>query len=107
MVLPRFIAAAKRGKPLRVYGDGKQTRCFCYVSDTVEALVRLQACKAARGQVFNIGSTEEIRIKDLARLVIKLLGSKSRIQFIPYDRAYAPGFDDMLRRKPLTKKLVA
>jgi UDP-glucose 4-epimerase len=107
MVLPRFIAAAKRGKPLRVYGDGNQTRCFCYVSDTVEALVRLQASDAARGQVFNIGSTEEIRIKDLARLVISLLGSKSSIQFIPYDRAYAPGFDDMLRRKPLTEKLAA
>jgi len=107
MVLPRFIAAAKAGKPLDVYGDGGQTRCFCYVLDTVEALVRLQACPAARGQVFNVGSTEEISIRNLAGLVVKLLKSKSRIRFIPYSRAYAPGFDDMRRRKPIVKKLAA
>src|SRR5205823_10890455 len=66
MVLPRFIEAAKAGQPLQVYGDGSQTRCFCYVRDTVEALVRLQGCAAARGQVFNVGSTEEISVRDLA-----------------------------------------
>jgi UDP-glucose 4-epimerase len=105
MVLPRFIMAAKSGKSLQVYGDGKQTRCFCYVSDTVEALVLLQNCRAASGQVFNIGSTEEITIQELAEFVIKILGSKSAIEFIPYVEAYAPGFDDMRRRKPIVEKL--
>src|SRR5438045_6244801 len=65
MVLPRFIEAAKAGRPLRVYGDGSQTRCFCFVGDTVEALVRLRTCVAARGQLFNVGSTEEISIRAL------------------------------------------
>jgi len=107
MVLPRFIAAAKRGEPLLVHGDGLQSRCFCFVQDTVEALVRLQNCSAARGQVFNIGSTEEITILDLAKLVIATLGSKSKIQLIPYDQAYTPGFEDMRRRKPSLEKLTA
>jgi len=76
MVLPRFISAAKRGEPLMVHGDGLQSRCFCYVKDTVEALVRLQESPASRGEVFNIGSTEEISILELAKLVIATLGSK-------------------------------
>jgi UDP-glucose 4-epimerase len=105
MVLPRFIGAARSGQPLRVYGDGQQTRCFCYVRDTVEALVRLQRCAAARGQVFNVGGTEEISILDLARRVIEILGSKSAIELIPYNQAYEPGFDDMRRRKPVVTKL--
>lgn len=105
MVLPRFIAAAKAGTPLQVYGDGLQTRCFCYVRDTVEALVRLQNLPAARGEIFNIGGSEEISILELARLVVAVLGSKSTVEFIPYSQAYAPGFDDMRRRKPLTGKL--
>lgn len=107
MVLPRFIAAACRGEPLRVHGDGQQTRCFCYVKDTVEALIRLQNSTAARAQVFNIGSTEEITIQGLAELVIRVLGSKSRIEFVPYGKAYEPGFDDMRRRKPVVDKLAA
>jgi UDP-glucose 4-epimerase len=107
MVLPRFIAAARSGQPLRVYGDGQQTRCFCYVSDTVEALVRLQGCAAARGQVFNVGSTEEITMRDLAHRVIETLESKSAIEFVPYSEAYEPGFDDMRRRKPVVEKLAA
>ena len=105
MVLPRFIAAAQSGQPLRVYGDGLQSRCFCYVLDTVEALVRLQNCLAARGEVFNVGSTEEISILGLANLVIETLGSPSSIQFVPYSEAYAPGFDDMRRRQPVLDKL--
>lgn len=105
MVLPRFIAAARAGQPLRVYGDGRQTRCFCYVTDVVEALTRLQNCPAARGEVFNVGSTEEISIRGLAELVIEVLGSKSRIELVPYQDAYAPGFDDMRRRKPVVDKL--
>ena len=105
MVLPRFIAAAKAKRPLQVYGDGRQTRCFCYVTDTVEALVRLQNTKSARGQVFNIGGSEEISIRKLASLVIRLLDSDSQIEFVPYARAYAPGFADMRRRRPITDKL--
>jgi UDP-glucose 4-epimerase len=105
MVLPRFIASAKKNEPLKVFGDGKQTRCFCLVNDVVEALVRLKDCQSARGEIFNIGGTEEISICDLAGLVVETLGSKSRIKLIPYDKAYAPGFDDMRRRKPLVQKL--
>jgi len=105
MVLPRFIAAALAHKPLHVYGDGLQSRCFCYVSDTVEALVRLQANAQSRGRVFNIGGTEEITILELARLVIQMLDSRSEIHLLPYSQAYAPGFDDMRRRKPLVERL--
>ena len=107
MVLPRFVEAARRGEPLRVYGDGRQTRCFCYVLDTVEALVRLQNCPAARGQVCNVGSSEEISIRGLAGLVIGILRSASPIELVPYAQAYAPGFEDMLRRKPVLDKLAA
>jgi UDP-glucose 4-epimerase len=107
MVLPRFIAAAKSGEALRVFGDGKQSRCFCYVLDTVEALVRLQNSPAARGNIFNIGGTEEVTILELAQRVIETLGSKSKVQFIPYSEAYAPGFDDMRRRKPVVEKLAS
>jgi len=105
MVLPRFIQAAKTGEPLKVFGDGKQTRCFCHVADTVEALVRLQNCQGARGEVFNVGSSEEISIGELAQLVIRTLRSASRVEFVPYEKAYTPGFQDMLRRKPITTKL--
>lgn len=107
MVLPRFIGAAKSGQPLKVYGDGQQTRCFCYVGDTVEALVRLQNCLAARGQVFNVGGTEEISIRNLARRVIEIMGSQSRVELVPYNEAYEPGFEDMRRRKPVVDKLAA
>jgi UDP-glucose 4-epimerase len=105
MVLPRFIAAAKRGEPLRVFGDGKQTRCFCYVKDTVESLVRLQNTPSARNAVFNVGNPEEVSILELAKLVIEITNSKSQIEFVPYEKAYAPGFEDMLRRKPVIEKL--
>jgi UDP-glucose 4-epimerase len=105
MVLPRFIASAKSGAPLRVYGDGRQTRCFCYVADTVEALMRLADCEAARGEVFNVGGTEEIAITQLAERVVALLGSTSSIQLVPYSEAYEPGFDDMRRRQPVVDKL--
>ncbi|MFN7141074.1 MAG: NAD-dependent epimerase/dehydratase family protein [Limisphaerales bacterium] len=105
MVLPRFIAAAKKGEPLKVYGDGNQTRCFCYVQDTVEALVRLSKTSKAHGQIFNIGSAEEISIRSLAEAVIEATRSKSVIETIPYSDAYPAGFQDMLRRKPSTEKL--
>jgi UDP-glucose 4-epimerase len=105
MVLPRFVSAAKSGQPLKVHGHGKQTRCFCHVLDAVEALMRLQNCAAARGEVFNVGSSEEISIEELARLVIEITGSESNIEYVPYERAYAPGFQDMLRRKPIIEKV--
>jgi UDP-glucose 4-epimerase len=105
MVLPRFIAAARTGQSLKVFGDGQQSRCFCYVSDAVEAIIRLQNCPVARGEVFNVGSTEEISIRELAELVIQILGSRSTVELVGYHQAYAPGFDDMRRRKPVIDKL--
>src|SRR4051812_31450351 len=84
VVLPRFIAAAKSGEPLRVFGDGQQTRCFCFVDDTVEALMRLMRSEKNRGEIFNVGSDQEITIKGLAELVVQVLGSVSKIEFVPY-----------------------
>ena len=105
MVLPRFVAAAKAGEPLRVFGDGRQTRCFCHVADAVEALVRLQRCREAIGQIVNVGGTEEISIGELAKLVVKLLNSRSTIQLVPYANAYTTGFEDMPRRRPSIDRL--
>ncbi|MGV3771625.1 MAG: GDP-mannose 4,6-dehydratase [Verrucomicrobiales bacterium] len=105
MVLPRFIQAALRGNAIPVFGSGSQTRCFCFVEDTVEALTRLAFAPSARGEVFNVGSYEEISIRELAEKVISLLHSPSKIELVPYDQAYATGFQDMLRRKPVVEKL--
>lgn len=105
MVLPRFVEAALAGRPLRVHGDGRQTRCFCHVSDCVEALLRLRACDAARGNVVNIGNDEPITIADLAGRVVQELGSNSTVETIPYEQAYAPGFQDMRHRRPALAKL--
>ncbi len=105
MVLPRFIAAAKKNEPLRVFGDGQQSRCFCYVLDAVEAMVRLWQTPEARGQILNVGNTEEVTILELAKQVIATLNARSTVEFIPYDKAYASGFDDMRRRKPQVEKL--
>jgi UDP-glucose 4-epimerase len=100
MVLPRFAAAALANKPLQVYGDGKQTRCFCHVSDVVAALIRLSDDNRHAGQVFNLGSDEEISIDALARRVIKSCDSSSPIEFVPYEKAYGQAFDDLARRVP-------
>ncbi|MFO1489114.1 MAG: GDP-mannose 4,6-dehydratase [Verrucomicrobiota bacterium] len=105
MVLPRFITAARKNEPIRVFGDGRQSRCFCLVTDVVESLIRLLNCPAARGEVFNIGGAEEVTILQLAERVIATLGSQSKISLVPYAEAYAPGFDDMRRRKPNVEKL--
>ncbi len=107
MVLPRFVEVAKVGEPLRVFGDGRQSRCFCHVNDTVEALLRLAKCDRAAGGVFNIGSTEETTILNLAKRVIDLTESRSEIELVPYDEAYDAGFEDMKRRKPVIDKLEA
>jgi UDP-glucose 4-epimerase len=102
MVLPRFVSKALDGEPLLVYGTGKQTRCFCHVSDTVRALRALAGCDEAVGKVFNVGSTEEISMNDLAATVIRRLKSKSVIEHISYEKAYESGFEDMMRRLPDT-----
>ncbi|MGN6386668.1 MAG: NAD-dependent epimerase/dehydratase family protein [Verrucomicrobiota bacterium] len=105
MVLPRFVSAALANEPLKVFGTGEQTRCFCDVEDTVEALFRLKESPQTGGEIYNVGSTEEISILELAKRVIALLNSKSEIQLIPYSEAYSSGFEDMLRRKPVIEKL--
>lgn len=105
MVLPRFVQAALAGETLRVYGDGNQTRCFCHVGDVVDALIKLFDCPAAFGQVFNLGSDEEISVNTLAERVITLTGSKSRIEHVPYDVAYGRPFDDLPRRVPRLDKI--
>jgi UDP-glucose 4-epimerase len=107
MVLPNFVNAALRHSPISVYGDGQQSRCFCDVRDTVEALVRLIDTQGAVGEVVNVGNTEEISIEDLAQLVKKRTDSRSLIEFVPYDKAYEPGFEDMMRRVPCVDKLHA
>lgn len=105
MVLPRFIEAARTGQPLRVFGTGHQSRCFCLVHDTVEALVRLWRTPEALGQVVNVGNDEEISILDLARRVLAETGSRAPLETVPYEQAYAPGFEDMQRRRPSLDKL--
>ncbi len=100
MVLPRFVAAALKNEPLKVYGDGKQTRCFCHVSDVIDALAKLMDKPDAVGQVFNIGSDNEIAISELARRVIAVCKSSSSVEYISYERAYGQVFDDTQRRVP-------
>ncbi len=100
MVLPRFVAAALADQPLQVYGDGKQTRCFCHVDDVVGALIKLSQSTGVTGQVFNLGSDEEVSIEALARRVIALSNSKSVIESISYEKAYGQTFDDLARRVP-------
>ena len=100
MVLPRFAAAALENRPLSVYGTGEQTRCFCHVQDVVRALRMLIPLDSACGKVFNIGTSRPITIRKLAELVIERTGSKSGIELIPYEKAYEPGFEDMLNRAP-------
>jgi UDP-glucose 4-epimerase len=105
MVLPSFVRQALKGSPITVFGTGKQSRCFCYVGDVVKALIKLVQKSEAVGQVFNIGSTEEISIEDLALLVKQKLNSNSQIRYIPYDQAYEDGFEDMVRRIPSIEKI--
>jgi UDP-glucose 4-epimerase len=105
MVLPNFVKAALDNATISVYGDGQQSRCFCDVRDTVESLVRLIDTPQSVGQVTNVGNTEEITIEALAQLVKKRTASSSAIEFVPYDKAYEPGFEDMMRRVPCVDKL--
>lgn len=107
MVIPRFVGRALAGEPLQVFGDGKQSRCFCHVFDVVRALRMLAGNSGSWGKIYNIGSQRSVTIGELAELVIARTGSSSAIEFVPYDQAYAKGFEDMRRRMPDTAAITA
>jgi UDP-glucose 4-epimerase len=105
MVIPRFVASALDGRPLEVHGDGTQIRCFCHVADTTRALKGLIDEPSTSGQIFNVGSTERIRIIDLAERVLRATGSSSDLRFVPYHEAYGRGIEDVLHRIPSIEKI--
>lgn len=105
MVIPRFVKQALSGQALTIYGNGKQSRCFLHVKDAVWALVKLMENSGAVGEVFNLGSQEEITIEDLAKKIIEISKSSSQLTYIPYDTAYEEGFEDMPRRVPSIEKI--
>ncbi|MGA2070528.1 MAG: SDR family NAD(P)-dependent oxidoreductase [Sedimentisphaerales bacterium] len=105
MVVPRFIESALKNEPIRIYGTGKQSRCFCYVGDIVDAVIRLMDCSGATGEAFNIGSDEEITIEALADEIIEITGSKSKKEFVPYEIAYGRPIEDMMRRVPCLERI--
>ena len=105
MVIPRFVGQALKNEDMTVYGTGKQSRCFLHVKDVIKTLIKLMNNKEAVGQVFNIGSQEEITIENLAKKVIEITKSKSKLVYIPYEKAYEEGFEDMQRRVPDTTKV--
>jgi UDP-glucose 4-epimerase len=105
MVVPRFVSSALSNEPLEVYGSGDQIRCFCHVDDAVRALLSVMESDQAIGQVFNVGNNQQISIMDLAKRVIELTNSKSKIIKVPYAEAYPSGFEDMQRRVPDISKI--
>jgi len=105
MVVPRFIRSALKNEPISIYGDGTQSRVFCHVHDAIEALLALVGTGKTVNEVYNVGGTGEITIKELADTVVKETNSQSSIEFIPYEKAYAPGFEDMQRRVPDISKI--
>jgi len=105
MVIPTFVKQALAGRPITVYGNGKQSRCFCFVGDVIGALMKLMDDPKAVGEVFNVGSNQEISIMDLAKKVKVLTKSNSEIVLVPYDEAYEEGFEDMPRRVPDISKV--
>lgn len=105
MVVPRFIDQALKNEPLLVYGDGKQTRCFLSVEDTIRTMVTLMELPKAVGEIFNIGSNEEISIEDLAKLIIRLSKSWSKIHYLPYEEVYGEDFEDIQKRVPDISKI--
>ncbi|HET8677424.1 MAG TPA: GDP-mannose 4,6-dehydratase [Blastocatellia bacterium] len=107
MVIPNFVQQALTGQDLTIYGDGSQTRCFTHVSDVIGALIAIAEHPNAVGEVYNIGSNHEITILDLAQKIRQMVGSESEIVFVPYDKAYEEGFEDMLRRVPDISKICA
>lgn len=107
MVVPRFVQQANNNEPITVFGDGEQTRCFCDVRDTVAILDILLSNDKSLGQIVNVGNNREINITQLAELVKKIAGSKSKIEYIPYDKAYGQQFNDIQHRKPDLTKLLS
>jgi UDP-glucose 4-epimerase len=107
MVVPTFVKQGLAGKPITVYGDGNQSRCFTHVRDVVQALADLMLHEEAYGQVYNIGNDQECTITELAGMVREATGSKSELQYIPYSQAYEAGFEDMQRRVPSIEKINA
>ncbi len=105
MVIPTFVQQALQGTPLTVYGDGNQTRCFCHVQDVIQAIYKVSQEEKALGQVYNIGTDEEVSVLELAHRVISITGSSSQIQIIPYAQAYEEGFEDMMKRRPDLDKI--
>ena len=105
MVVPRFVRTALEGQNLQVYGTGKQTRCFCYVADLVEAVIGLMNCRQASGKVYNIGNNQEITIEGLADKIIQMTGSNSKKEFVPYEVAYGRAMEDMMRRVPSIERI--
>ncbi|HWP43818.1 MAG TPA: GDP-mannose 4,6-dehydratase [Blastocatellia bacterium] len=105
MVIPNFVRQAVAGEDITVFGDGSQSRCFTHVSDAVGALIGLAESSLAVGEVYNVGSDQEVSIKELAERIKRLTGSSSRIVFVPYDVAYEEGFEDMMRRVPDISKI--
>ena len=106
MVIPRFVAAALAGRPLEIFGDGSQTRCFCHVQDTIRAVSGLMA-SGASGEIYNVGSTERVSIVQLAERILAATGSDSELTFTPYDSVYGQGIEDMLHRQPSIEKVSA
>jgi UDP-glucose 4-epimerase len=105
MVVARFVQAAVAGTPLEIHGDGTQTRTFCHVQDTIRAVQGLMDSDATTGDIFNVGSRNWISVLDLAKRVIELTGSKSELVYVPYDKVYGLGIDDMLHRVPAIEKI--
>jgi UDP-glucose 4-epimerase len=105
MVVPRFVNAALNDEPINIYGDGTQSRVFCHVLDAIEALLQLVATDKTVNEVYNVGGQGEITIKKLAETIITQTNSKSNIEYIPYEKAYAPGFEEMQRRVPDVSKI--
>ena len=105
MVVPRFVQRALKDEPVLIYGTGKQSRCFCYVADIVEAVIKLMNCEQAPGTVYNIGSSQEITIEELADKIIEMTGSKSKKQFVSYEVAYGRPIEDMMRRVPNVEQI--
>jgi len=105
MVVPRFVQRALKDEPLLIYGTGKQSRCFCYVKDMVDAIVGLMNTNGASGKIYNIGSTEEITIEGLADKIIEMTDSRSEKQYISYEQAYGRPIEDMMRRIPDIKRI--
>lgn len=105
MVVPRFVQRALENEPISIYGTGQQRRCFCYVGDLIDAVTGLMNSREAAGQVYNIGSSEEITIESLADKIIKMTNSKSKKEFVPYEKAYGRPIEDMMRRVPNLERI--